>query len=175
MKGHRHFAAVAAITATLLLAGCGGTDGAAAPAGSATAAPPPAAKAPTDGDRTGEKTMEQVLRDLHYAAKGIGEDHVRVMKAGEPAAAKLPPCQAHGTILTREVPGRAELLLLTGHLRKRGWVPDGSVQDDITTLSSGTWNILLAAGPVPKELAAQVGPDKGSIALSATRVCEKLP
>lgn len=117
--------------------------------------------------------MEQVLSDLRYAAKNVGGDHFRVVEDPRAAAAKVPPCMASGAILTPELPGRAELTLIAHRLRTRGWKIDSALEVEFTVLSSGKWDIMLGAGPVPKEIAAQAGDSKGGFGISVTGVCEK--
>ncbi|MDT0572710.1 hypothetical protein RM704_35495 [Streptomyces sp. DSM 3412] len=117
--------------------------------------------------------MEQVLSDLRYAAKNVGEDHLRVVEDPRAAAAKVPPCMATGAILTPEIPGRAELTLITHRLRTRGWKLHGALDVELTMLSSGKWDIMLGAGPVPEEIAAQAGDSKGGFGISVTGVCKK--
>ncbi|MEU2111737.1 hypothetical protein [Streptomyces sp. NPDC019507] len=118
--------------------------------------------------------MEQVLNDLRYAAKNVGDDDFRVVEDKRAAAAKVPPCMASGAVLTPKIPGRAELTLITNRLQTRGWKIDSTLEVELTALSSGKWDIMLGVGPVPTEIAAQAGNNKGGIGISITGVCKKL-
>ncbi|MEU2281722.1 hypothetical protein ABZ614_07135 [Streptomyces sp. NPDC013178] len=155
----------------LLLAGCASTGGKGTPEASATASPTPITKA----SPVGEKTVEQVLGDIRYASKDIGDDRVSPVTLPGQEAAKVPPCQAHGVVLTREVPNHDELVLFTDRLQKRGWKLDGAIKViDPIMLSSGKWDILLNAAPIPQGFAAKVDPNKGGISVAATGVCKKV-
>jgi hypothetical protein len=166
----RRSAAAGTGAVMLLLAGCGGnsptaTPPAHRPAVSATAASPSSAV---------NKTMDQVLSDLHFASEGIGEDRLRPVQDKRAAAEGLPPCQAAGAIMTPKVPGRAELLFFTSRLQKRGWKLESAVQEDLTGLQSGRWHLMLGAVPIPEETKAQAGANKGAIAVQAGGVCKRL-
>ncbi|MGW3659359.1 hypothetical protein ACWD6R_28465 [Streptomyces sp. NPDC005151] len=167
MAGFRRSTAAAAIAATLLLAGCAGAAGPGTPAASATASPTPTAKATP----VREKTLGQVLGDLRHTAKDLGDYRVRPLSQPGQQAAKVPPCQAAGVILTREVPGRDELALFTSRLQSRGWKLDTTGEMDF--LSSGKWDVMLFAGPVPKKFADQTGPNKGAFGVHVMGVCKK--
>jgi hypothetical protein len=93
--------------------------------------------------------------------------------ASPPPAAKASSV-AEKTILTPKLPGRAELTLITNRLQTRGWKIDSTPEVEFTALSSGKWDIMLGAGPVPKEIAAQAGDNKGVFGISVTGVCKKL-
>ncbi|MFF8974924.1 hypothetical protein [Streptomyces sp. NPDC014995] len=162
---------MAALAAMLLLGGCAGAGGKGIPEASATASPAPTTKA----SPAGEKTVEQVLGDVRYAAEDIGDDSVSPVSLPGQEAAKVPPCQAHGVILTHEVPSHDELVLFTDRLQKRGWRLDGAIKvNDVIMLSSGKWGITLGVAPIPQELGTRVSPNKGGISVSAMGACKKL-
>ncbi|MFJ6948040.1 hypothetical protein ACISU4_25925 [Streptomyces wuyuanensis] len=165
----RYRTAIAATTAALLLTGCTGTSGATPPTASATASPRPAAEAsPTRA----HKSLAQVLRDIHDAAQGVGDDRMRVLSDEKTVTDELPHCNAHGLIMTLELPGRPEILRLTDRLHNRGWKADGPVTD-LAELRYATWGIMLRARPVPKELTAKAAPHKGMIQVAVIGKCTK--
>lgn len=163
----RYSTAIAATIAALLLTGCAGSSGATSPRASATASARPAAEASPTG---AHKSLEQVLRDIHDAAQGVGEDRMRVLSDEKTVTDKLPHCNAHGLIMTLTAPGRPEILRLTDRLQKRGWKADGPVTD-LADLRYATWGIMLRARPVPKELTAKAAPHKGMIQVSVIGNC----
>ncbi|MEU3304536.1 hypothetical protein ABZ729_32665 [Streptomyces sp. NPDC006678] len=156
-------AATAAALAVTMLTGCT-AQGAAAPASSPTAAKssPPAVM-----------TVVRALRDIRYATKGVGEDRLRILEDPRAAAEGVAPCTAAGPVLTREIPGAADLARVTGRLEARGWKLDTPLDPQFTSLSFGKWNIMLGAGPIPKESAALAGKNKGAFGIQVSGVCKK--
>lgn len=119
-------------------------------------------------------TAEQALSDIRYATKGVGEDRLRIVEDPRAAAENLPPCRAGGAILTPEIPSPADLARVTDRLKARGWKLDTPVDLQFTSLSSGKWDIILGAGPVPKEMAEQAGTNKGGYGVDVSGVCKKI-
>ncbi|EFL37266.1 hypothetical protein [Streptomyces griseoflavus] len=155
---------VVTVAAALLLAGCAGTgktDRTAEPASSPSAAAEqsPAAAA---------QTLDQVLSELHLASQDVGEGRARVLMDEERATQQLPTCRAAGMVLTRTVPGRAEILKITEQLRRTGWVID---DQDFIEATSGPWTIMFRPMPLPTELAAKESPNEGMIQLWVTGKC----
>ncbi|MFD4586911.1 hypothetical protein [Streptomyces sp. NPDC058434] len=165
----RYSTAIAATIAALLLTGCAGASGVAPPTASATASPQPAAKASPTG---AHKSLAQVLRDIHHAAQGIGDDRMRVLSDEQTVTDELPHCNAHGLIMTLKTPGRPEMLRLTNRLQNRGWKTEGPLTD-LADLRHATWGIMLRARPVPKELTAKAAPHEGMVQVSVIGKCTK--
>jgi len=155
---------VVTVAAALLLAGCadtGKTDQTAEPAASPSSA---AEQSPAAASRT----LDQVLSDLHLASQDVGEGRARVLMDEERATQQLPVCRAAGVVLTRAVPGRADILKITEQLRRTGWAIDdqGSIE-----ATSGPWTIMFRPMPLPTELAAKESPSEGVIQVWVTGKC----
>ncbi|GAA3380846.1 hypothetical protein GCM10020367_69770 [Streptomyces sannanensis] len=174
MRGLRGSTAAGTLAAALLLTGCGDGDGTATPsAGQATVSATTSPSPNTKASPAIEKTADQVVDDLRIAFEGIGEDHLRVIEDPRETADGFPPRRASGGIFTREVPRHAELLLFTDRLQKRGWKLETKVQADFTVLSSVKWELYVGVGPVPKEVKAQAGANKGAFGVSAEKPWRK--
>ncbi|MGW8955622.1 hypothetical protein [Streptomyces sp. NPDC055709] len=157
--------AAAVVLAIAVLTGCTAHGAPAVPAASPTA---------VKASPGVVMTVDRALSDIRYATKGVGEVRLRVIEDPRAAAENVPPCRAGGAVLTPEVPSPAEFARVTSRLTGRGWKLDSPVSMEFTALSFGKWDIILGAGPVPKEMAAQAGTSKGGYGVDVSGVCKKI-
>ncbi len=107
-----------------------------------------------------------MLNDARFATKSFGGD---LLIHKDPLKRE---CVIHATALSKDIPGKDELLRIVGRLELRGWQLDGEASmTEGTFLTSGKWSITMGVGPIPDEAKAQASPNTGALAFSATSAC----
>ncbi|CAL9495636.1 hypothetical protein [Streptomyces sp. enrichment culture] len=163
--------------AVLLTTGCGGgasnagtspakPDGKGTPDASASASPV------GQGDGTTGKTVEQVEEDLGSATASRGD----LLFLDDP---NKKGCRVNAALPTRKVLDAPALQDIIHRLQRRGWTPDGPVEQvsdgpggmSMGRAEAGEWGVLLGTTPVPEEVAEAYSPNEGVVTISASAPC----
>jgi hypothetical protein len=164
-------AAISAVTASLLLAGCAGDTG--APAASAPQRPGASAAISAAPSSAVGKSRAEVLSDLLFATRDLGEEPHIVKRSEE----RLEACSIDGSGVSPTVPGRRELLAAANRLQQRGWTFGGSgaVEESNegvqTHVTSGDWLVFMGVGPAPADASWKDRANAGAFAFSAQGAC----
>ncbi|WP_446033670.1 hypothetical protein [Streptomyces olivaceus] len=167
-------AAVGVGTVVLLITSCGGGASRAGTAptepdgtGASVSASPAARQGGTNG-----KTVEQVEEDLRSATASLGDLVVLDDPRGR-------DCRVNAALPTREVLDAGAVQDIIHRLQRRGWTPDGPVEQisdgpgemSMGSAEAGDWEVLLGTAPVPEEAEQAYAPNKGAVTVSASAQC----
>ncbi|MGW5673807.1 hypothetical protein ACWEV4_01710 [Streptomyces sp. NPDC003860] len=150
------------VVGMVLLAGCEGSAGAGKKENAKPKVPPsPSALA---------KTGEQVLGDFEFAVKGLVGGRAIAMQEREDGD----PCVVSAIAFTEAVAGMSDVQRVVDRLVRRGW-RDGGEMEAVGGVAkvalAGEWRSTVGGGPVPAEIKAQSGANKGVVTIEWMARC----